>query len=222
MKKNIFAITAAAALVLNIAATSVTTFAADNNSTSKTTTGHINLTTKSNDGKGEEMGITLDKVPTIEFGTHTISAKDQTYEATSVTDLQVTNPGYDSGWDVTMAAGPFKSTDDTSAAELRGAILKLGAGATTDPNGNSSAASVNAFDGNNSKAQSVFTAVDGTQGVGANIDSFTPDKATLFVPAGNVAGDYTSTLTWTLSSAATVAVGSDPAQASAQNGTPAE
>jgi hypothetical protein len=69
MKKNIFAITAAAALVLNIAATSVTAFAATDDGYTVTDTkqsdAKISLKAGTDeDGKG---GITLKSVPNVTF-----------------------------------------------------------------------------------------------------------------------------------------------------------
>jgi hypothetical protein len=197
MKKNIFAITAAAALVLNIAATSVTTFAADTTQTDPSkTTAKANLTT--DDGEGNTAKLSLDSTPNIDFGSQLISADGNTFSSATIDNpLQVTNPGLDEGWSVTVASSAF--TDGSK--KLKGAQFKLNAGTVT----NSSAADVSGLasatdfapsaDGS---SQIVFEAKDSTVGVGVNKDSFAATSATLDVPAGNVAGNYTSNLTWTL------------------------
>jgi hypothetical protein len=193
MKKNIFAITAAAALVLNIAATSVTTFAATNQSTDA----KASLT--DTDDKGNKNEITLDSAPEINFGSQQITATGNKFtQADTITsNIQVTNPGVDSGWNVTLAASDFTSA---TGATLKGATFKLDAGAASINNTNSAAATPAAYTnvtGSNASTV-VFSAADSTQGVGINYDTNDKSTASLDIPAGNVAGDYTANLTWTL------------------------
>lgn len=198
MKKNIFAITAAAALVLNIAATSVTAFAAEGAQTDPSkTTAKAALTAK--DDNGNEAKLSLDSTPNIDFGSQVIKAEGNTFSSASIDKaLQVTNPGLDEGWNVTLAATPFTDGSKT----LKGAQFGLSNGTVT----NSSDAKVSGLatatpftpsvDGS---AQTVFTAKDSTVGVGVNTEQFADTNATLAVPAGNVVGNYTANLTWTLS-----------------------
>ena len=214
MKKNIFAITAAAALVLNIAATSVTSFAATDDGYTVTDTqksdAKISLKAGTDaDGKG---GITLKSVPNVNFQGGTISTDAQTFTADSIDPaLVVENAGVDAGWRVQLAAGAFTSSDGNV---LKGAELTLAvADAKADINNTiSGAADATSFNGTASTtdgtfsqaASTVLSAASGKQGVGVNTEAFAKDKTTLAVPAGNVAGDYTSKLTWTLATAPAV------------------
>lgn len=193
MKKNIFAITAAAALVLNIAATSVTAFAA----TGQGTKANASLTDTDDNGKKNE--ITLDSAPEIEFGSQQITAAGNTFGAakTITGNVQVSNPGVDAGWNVTLAASDFTSK---TGVTLKGATFTLKAGKAELNNTNSKIADTDRYSnktGSNASAV-VFSATDGTQGVGVNNDINDIKTASLDVPAGNVAGDYTANLTWTL------------------------
>ncbi len=207
MKKNIFAITAAAALVLNIAATSVTAFAAEGDDTTvaaqkgATTNAKAKLT--DTDDKGNKNAITLDKAPNIDFGSKQITSTGAKFDgAVSIDDvLQVSNPGVDSGWSVSLAASAFTGNGKT----LKGATFTLKAGTPDLNNTNSAKATPDDYSNvaGAGQAGTVLSAADGTQGVGVNTDTYDKANASLDVPAGNVAGDYTATLTWTLSDAAT-------------------
>lgn len=207
MKKNIFAITAAA-LVLNIAATSVTTFA-DDTKPADTTTAQTGAKTNAKakltdtDDKGNKNTITLDKAPSIDFGSKQITSTGAKFDtAVSIADvLQVSNPGVDSGWSVSLAASAFTGNGKT----LKGATFTLKAGTPDLNNTNSAKATPDDYSNvaGAGQAGTVLSAADGTQGVGVNTDTYDKANASLDVPAGNVAGDYTATLTWTLSDAAT-------------------
>lgn len=204
MKKiTLVSAVAAAAFAATAAFSATNVFAADGD---QTTTAHIGLTTKNDDGS--DQAITIDAAPGIEFGSQPISASGATYTATGFTDkgdtLQVTNPGFDSGWTVYASASDFTTTPDADGKTktLKGAVLSLAAGEVAAPNAHSDAATPTAITFNN-KGQAVLSATDGTQGVGINKDTFTAKKATLDVPAGNTEGDYTANLTWTLTNAPT-------------------
>jgi hypothetical protein len=208
MKKNIFAITAAAALVLNIAATSVTAFAAEGDDATPAAQKGANTDAKAKltdtDDKGNKNAITLDKAPSIDFGSKQITSTGAKFDgAVSIADvLQVSNPGVDSGWSVSLAASDFTGNGKT----LKGATFSLKAGATSLGQGTQSDPATPAAYSNvqgSNQAATVLSAADGTQGVGVNTDTYDKANASLDVPAGNVAGDYTATLTWTLSDAPT-------------------
>lgn len=204
MKKNIFAITAAAALVLNIAATSVTTFAADGDTPDATTKvsgtqgtkGTIELTLPKNED-GSSNGIELTKAPSIDFGSQEIKSDGGDYQSKTIDSaLQVINHGVDQDWTVTLTAGEFTGDKGT----LTGATLSLakGTAAAEAQDNKSGAAEAVAYTGN--VANTVFSAAKGN-GVGTWNDTFNGTDANLNVPAGNVAGSYTADLTWNLNNA---------------------
>jgi hypothetical protein len=204
MKKiSLLTVTAIAAMGLNIATLGSTVFAADGDTattaTPTTTNGTINLTTQKGDDGKTDKDITLDSAPNIDFGEHNIDTSAQTYTAENIdTPIQVTNPGVNSGWTVTVAASEFKGDNSHT---LKGAVLTIGKGTVSTAEANQSTAPTAIAVTTNSSAQTIFSAADGNTGVG--VWQSMPDKTTttLAVPAGNVAGSYKADLTWTLTNA---------------------
>ncbi|WP_407891857.1 WxL domain-containing protein [Lacticaseibacillus sp. N501-2] len=164
--------------------------------TKANTTAKINLTVENS--KVGLNGITLDQAPAIDFSDQTLVATGYTYKSKSITGaLQVTNPGVDQGWTVQVSSSAFASDKNT----LKGAVLTLNAGTVSNGQDNQSkAATPNAVTLNGSGAENAnaLTAADGTVGVGVTTESFAATDASLKVPAGNVAGDYSANLNWTL------------------------
>lgn len=173
-----------------------------------TTTAKINLTA------GD---LKIVQAPDIDFGQQKIDANDSTYTAKTVTpNLQVLNAGHDQDWSVSLKVGDFigskgrtlkgasmrfvqidgddGSTEDkyitTTADNMSGAPDGTGSGMTYAAGG----------DENGIFAAAQQNSVDGTP-VGIGLWTSTYAKVTLDVPAGNVQGDYSSTLTWTLNNA---------------------
>lgn len=155
--------------------------------------------------------ITLDTVPGggttgtpgILFGTVAADAGDTTYKSTQISsDLHVTDSGNGSGWSVTVADSPF--TDGTGDT-LKGAALSLDDSATpgikADAADNVSALPTFTADTALSASPSTVLSAAPKAGVGAYTTSYNSTDASLAVPAGNVGGSYSSTLTWTLANA---------------------
>ncbi|WP_125565358.1 WxL domain-containing protein [Companilactobacillus insicii] len=150
--------------------------------------------------------LALDKVPTISFGSQNYSVGKTTYASTAISALHVTNPGFASGWNVTVAqTTPFKDTASGSALTLKGATLSLDS-TTTDPITADDSTNVSAAPSYitpltlSSTAVQVESAAAGA-GVGAYTTQYANNEASLYVPAGNLPAAYESTLTWTLSDA---------------------
>ncbi|BDZ32251.1 WxL domain-containing protein [Lactiplantibacillus sp. WILCCON 0030] len=191
MKKTIGTLIAGMSLfaVLPLAAQAADT------DTQKDTTAEINLT---QDETAKE--ITLEKAPTINLGEHVNDLASQDYTAEEVTDLvEVKNPGNISGWHVGVSATAFQTSGSTGT--LRGAALtfKKGTVAAADNNNASKAPTAKEVT-INTESQPILSA-DENEGIGVYDMSHTTDQVSLLVPAGNSAGAYKSTLTWTLSNA---------------------
>lgn len=155
--------------------------------------------------------LTLKQAPNIDFGAQKITASGQTYKATTVSPtLKVMNAGQDTDWAVNLQVGTFTSSKHT----LKGATLSLSNNTVSPsdstisqaPTGIAAGAEVTAAASDTGAAVTVLDAdrknLDTTQysslGVGNWLSSY---SASLDVPAGNVAGDYSADLTWTLSNA---------------------
>ncbi|AVK61423.1 cell surface protein [Lactobacillus sp. CBA3605] len=180
-------------LLAGVSLMTVLPLAAQAADTSKDTTAEIELTQDETN-----KDITLDSAPDINLGTNTNSLTTETYTATSVSGLaQVTNPGNTDGWHVAVKGTSF----DSSTGTLRGATLSLASGevAATDTS-NASKAPVAQDVTVNTENQSILSA-DAGEGIGIFTMTHDKDNVSLNVPAGNSAGAYKSTLTWTLTNA---------------------
>lgn len=177
---------------LGTVAQAATTPASPVPSTSSTTTADITP------GK-----ITLSSAPSFQFGTVAASANDISYTSTSTSGkLDIADAGTGTGYTVTVEASPFTAT---GGAELKNAQLLLD-NKETDP--------IKADDVDNvstpptlvaklSLSSSPVTVVSAAagKGVGAYTGTYGSTDASLKVPAGNIGGSYSSTLTWTLGNA---------------------
>ncbi|WP_436644922.1 WxL domain-containing protein [Latilactobacillus sakei] len=177
---------------LGTVAQAATTPASPVPSTSSTTTADITP------GK-----ITLSSAPSFQFGTVAASANDISYTSTSTSGiLNIADAGTGTGYTVTVEASPFTAT---GGAELKNAQLLLD-NKETDP--------IKADDVDNvstpptlvaklSLSSSPVTVVSAAagKGVGAYTGTYGSTDASLKVPAGNIGGSYSSTLTWTLGNA---------------------
>jgi hypothetical protein len=159
----------------------------------------------SNDPTGNTGNLRLDYVSNIDFGTQTISSTNKTYTAqkpnksvlAQITDLR----GTGAGWVLQVNYDTDKSFTDGEKT-LKGAVLNLPAGeaATTADNVSSAQAPTTNAVSINDSAQTIMTAAT-NQGLGVWGDKMDPTSVTLDVPAGNLAGNYTATLVWTLTDA---------------------
>lgn len=142
--------------------------------------------------------------------------------------LVVRNPGFDSGWQVTVTAGDF--TRNSDGRELKGAVLTVGNKAAVATDGSATSDSADAGQvtagaddqdpsgkpsspisddtgftlqlSKDSAATPIFAAAaNQNQGVGTWQLNFGSGNVSLDIPAGNVVGDYSADLTWTLANA---------------------
>lgn len=169
-------------------------------SAGETTTAKVSLT------QDPDAKLALTKAPTIEFESSKIGADALHLKATSVDDdITVENPGLANGWQVSVASSSFTSSSSTT---LTGAELKFAAGTVYADDGNpstapkSSAVTLGGKDNPTGTSSLIFDAVQGA-GLGTWYNKHALSDVTLDIPAGNVAGDYSSDLTWTLTDAPT-------------------
>ncbi|APX73190.1 WxL domain-containing protein [Companilactobacillus allii] len=189
------------AIVVGAASTFLTVGAA---TTDAAETSPAPTTTNSTATITQTGALNLDSAPSIDFGSQAYTVGETKYASSAIgSDLHVTNPGFASGWSVTVSATPF--TDSATSNTLKGTTLSLDS---------SKAAPITADDSSNvsglpsyvapltigSSATEVESAGAG-DGVGAYSTSYGAADASLNVPAGNLPGTYSSTLTWTLNDA---------------------
>ncbi|MQS90239.1 WxL domain-containing protein [Companilactobacillus mishanensis] len=165
-----------------------------------TTTGNSNADVNLTQDK--DAAVQLASAPDLTFTETALDgAAHNAVAATKVTDpVSVVNPGLVDGWSVTVKAGDFIDSNDPTNI-LKGAQIHLTAGDvtsdTTDQTG------VSALDVNPSDAESpIFTATKGN-GIGTWNQQHKLSNATLDIPSGAKAGNYTADLTWTLTDAPT-------------------
>lgn len=228
MTKKTLQLLATLALAAGFGFTTVTANAADTTDTndSQTTTATVGLTAGTTDPTGPHSGaVRLVAAPDLVFGDKTdgttITGASQTINATSITtnasssnntatgndhvtvqpsDVAVVNPGTEVSWQVSVQADNFVKTDDTSTTLLGAQINFKGAAATNNNNADVSVKpaiaatpTINA----GGAADTILSATKGN-GVGTWMNRLTNDT-NLTIAGGNVAGTYTSNLTWTIS-----------------------
>lgn len=183
-------------LLAGISLMTVLPLAASAADTDKTTEAEIELT---QDPTNKD--ISLDEVPGVNLGSHVNQNSTETYTADSITGaIKVTNPGNTDGWNVTVATSDYINNGDSSKT-LRGAALTFDSPTVTaDDAGNISKLPTSDKVTVNGNAQSILTA-EKSEGIGQFTATHSKDNVSLLVPAGNAAGSYTATLTWTLSNA---------------------
>lgn len=144
--------------------------------------------------------IALDSAPNIGFGANiTPNGKtDMVYSATTADNpVEVSNPGLASGWSVQVKNSAFA---DAAGDTLKGAVLSLGAPSVAAANtGNPSAAPVAdalKLDGTGTNALAFSAAAKG--GLGIWDAEYGLASISLAVPAGQLSGTYSSTMTWQL------------------------
>lgn len=218
MTKKTLQLLASVAVVAGLGFTGVTANADSTTSTGTTTTGNVTLTAGTTDPDnpgGDAGGINLKTVPYVNVPSTAITGSDQSVTGTvSATEsgtsndgvVQVVNPGHKSDWTVQVAATAFKSSDDT----MNASTLVLGtptiANADTDGTGVAPSTLNQAITFNTGETtanQNVEAADYSTNKEGVGTWNTTYSGATLNLKAGNVAGAYQSTLTWTLTNTPT-------------------
>lgn len=144
--------------------------------------------------------IALNSAPNIGFGANaTPNGKlDMTYNATTADNpVEVSNPGLPSGWNVQVKNTAFT---DPAGDILKGAVLSLGepdiAAANTGNPSTAPTASAFKLDGTGTNAV-IYSAV-AKGGLGIWDANYGLAEISLAVPAGQLGGTYTSTMTWQL------------------------
>lgn len=225
MTKKTLQFVAAAAMVAGLGFDSVSTAFAASDSASGTNTGDLHTTAKvsltagstsgGDNGDGGNAGdgaLALVSAPnyTIDGGELGGSkALKLAGTADGSTPVQTVNPGLKTNWGVTVKSSQFVTTSKT---ELQGAVLTLTKTGVTSPTGSTSSTALTAEDsialnGDGTSEQSVVKATGNenitgdAKAVGVGTWNTNFDTASLAVPDGNTAGDYTSNLTWTLKNA---------------------
>ncbi|MFC6290401.1 WxL domain-containing protein [Levilactobacillus angrenensis] len=224
MTKKTLQLLASVALVAGLGMTTVTANAADvtADSGSVDTTAKVTLNAgdSSTDGNGDGDGgnvagaLAITSAPDVDFGSGTLNGTSDTTLTGTIANgtnshndeatpgaVTVVDPGTASGWNVQVSNSQMVNTADgaTGAAKsIAGGTFTYGGavltGSTTDNAAVQDATSVK-FDTAGTANQNVFHAEAGN-GVGTWANTY--KSANLVVPAGNAAGSYESTLTWTL------------------------
>lgn len=156
----------------------------------------------------QEGPLSLDYVSPLNFGETEITTTTQTLTAiTAVNEhfgLQVTDTrGTGEGWKVDVGLSDFTGKNKVTN-KIKGAELTLPVGTLTTGN----AAGITEAAPVSSTVSLIPAGATGTifaattdKGMGTWFSEFDKAVTTLKIPAGNLADEYTATLTWTLTSA---------------------
>ncbi|HAQ0508468.1 TPA: WxL domain-containing protein [Enterococcus faecium] len=143
--------------------------------------------------------LTLEQVPSFDFGNQSISAEDQTYGAQSESVVRVTDlRGTSAGWNLTVTATDLKMDPSTV---LTGAQIKLSNGNATNTSNETVTATNGVLTPN-----SAVKVLDAASGEGNGVSTGTwaqTTGVTLDVPGSTSksVGKYSADLTWTLTDA---------------------
>lgn len=161
--------------------------------------------------------IALKSAPSFDFGTQTVSPTTMQFVAKNVDNsLTVVNPGYSSGWAVTLQVSSFVSSDGDKELSGAGIVME-----PFDSNG-SSAPYVASADSDDTTQQDdkptaayypgkatnpgdavvVFSAKEG-KGVGTWSLKYNSDQVGIEIPVGATIGHYKADLTWSMTNAPT-------------------
>lgn len=153
-----------------------------------------------NSGTGNTGALTIDFLSNIDFGEQKITSNTETFKAKNEHPyVQVTDKrGTGEGWLLTATTTNF--TDD--AKVLKGAQMSLKNGQVRTKIDNQSAAPTTTDITLNGSVQPVFSASEDA-GMGTWLDVYegtdgANENVTLRVPSGNLAGEYSATITWSL------------------------
>ena len=155
----------------------------------------------SNDPTGNTGDLRIDYISNIDFGTQTISGKTETYIAekpASLTESQVSDlRGTGAGWHLQVNYDTEKPGFTSEDKTLSGAELTLPSGTAKSVADNKATPPATSEVVVNDAAQNIMTATANT-GLGTWADEMDTANVSLKVPSGNLVGDYTATLVWTL------------------------
>ncbi|KJW12946.1 WxL domain-containing protein [Levilactobacillus spicheri] len=207
MTKKTLQLLATVALVTGMGLASATTaHAADTTGGTATTSGNVALTADGDEG-GSTGGVKLAAAPNVSVPETKMDGGDQTIKGfvssaalgeTNDGVVTAINAGHKTDWQVQVASSPFVSGSDTMNAST---LVMTGTDATTTGTGVAPSTLNQAITFNTGSAtpnQNVMTADYTNKGEGVGTWSMNYSGATLNLKAGNVAGNYASTLTWTL------------------------
>lgn len=157
-------------------------------------------------GTGNAGPLTIDNVTPLEFGEHELNGGKVEYITVSKSpNVQVSdNRGEGQGWTLQVTSTPFKDINDDTKI-LKGAVVSLPEGTMKTTAGNVSekpTPKAVVLDTDSPTTQTIMTA-EQKKGMGTWVDLFDASQVKIAVPGGNYAGEYVSTLTWTLLDAPT-------------------
>lgn len=149
---------------------------------------------------GNVGNLTIDNVTPLNFGTNKIVPVGTYYSLDSSVknpNVQVTDRrGLGTGWRLEVKLSEFKENDKI----LKGATLLLPAGKMKSTEFNISTLpnsyAVNLIPGNDSV---ILMSASEHTGMGTWANMFETDEISLYVPPGNMIGEYEASLTWVLS-----------------------
>jgi len=180
--------------------TTATTTSSDSTSSSSAVTTQ-STTTSAEFDTSPNATISLDTAPNISFGKN-VTPNGKTngsyFAVTADNPVEVSNPGLGSGWNVQLKNTPFT---DAAGDTLGGAQLTLGTPEVAAANtGNPSTAPVATNSPlNGTGTTQIVLAAPAKGGLGIWDSEYSLANINLTVPAGQVSGIYSSTLTWQLS-----------------------
>ncbi|GEO70230.1 WxL domain-containing protein [Levilactobacillus acidifarinae] len=195
--------TVAAVTGLGLATTATAHAETGTKSTSATVTlnaGPVDPTDPGNAG-----GIKLVSAPTLNFNALELDgASAQTSTLDKVDPVVITNPGVATGWNVTVANTAF-ATEANGAGDIikAGSMVLTSSTPTTSNTDNTDATNVPTPSNVSLNTQGTEAVPVATAAAKSGLGTWNVNysKADLTVPANNVAGTYTSDLTWTLTNA---------------------
>lgn len=150
---------------------------------------------------GNKGALTINNVTPLLFGAHQLEGGKQTFTVTSKKpNVDISdNRGDKIGWDLQVTSSSFVDKLDATKT-LKGAVIVIPVGELKTTEGNVSdapAAYAVELDTTKPVSATIMSATSETgKGQWANI--FDEKAVKLIVPAGNLKGEYLSTLTWSL------------------------
>ncbi|WP_395321421.1 WxL domain-containing protein [Levilactobacillus parabrevis] len=223
MTKKTLQLIATVALAAGFGFTTVTANADETTTADNTQKTNASVTLTPGTGTGIHDGaVELTAAPDLTFGTHEVTGKADSFKITPAAgitngesstnkaakagDVEVVNSGSDAGWNVTVAATPFTDKTDSSKVLLGSTIALNGTPATDNGSGvnvkpatiGSAAPGAAAVTTVTPGAANAATVLNATAGNGYGTWQNRISDASLNIAGGNAAGEYSSTLTWTI------------------------
>ena len=151
--------------------------------------------------------LTIDAISALEFGKLTLSGQTEEYAVTNDPEAGYTNKkvqvtdrrGTGAGWKLTVKTSAFTDKDEPTKV-LKGASIAFPQGEIISSDGSQSPAPTvfaSTIIVPNENAQS-FMEAEAKTGLGSWMNVMQSSDVKLKIPAGNLKGDYTATLEWSL------------------------